>query len=410
MVPSFISTLFQQRYDLGVHLPFQLIRYVDIFHHVFGNIILLIFRLFPINPNKIVIANLKGSGYGCNPKYIVDILAKEIPTYDLVWLILDKNQEEKQMPESVRRVNYYSIQAIYELATARVWIRNIMCALDLGKRQNQLYIQTWHGSGPKKAGVVTSKESTRKYQYFFKCLNCRINVVLSCSKYQTRVFREGFLYSGPILECGFPRNDIFYQNNKELAISVKKRLNLKPDKKYVLYAPTFRNDLQLGILELDYSGIINACHIRFGGEWILLGRLHPSLAIKYSEIFVGAENIIDVSQYPDMQELLLISDILITDYSSSMFDYALTQRPCYLYIPDIAAYVQNRGLYMDLDTLPFPSAETNLGLVDKITKFDAERYHADLMKFFEDYGVVDDGTASSQVVDYIRKYFMTNNF
>jgi len=406
MVPSFISTLFQQRYDLGDHLPFQLIRRVDIFHHVFGNIILLIFRLFPINQNKIVIANLKGSGYGCNPKYIAEILVREMPNYDLVWLLLDKNQIESQMPDSIKTVNYYSLQALYELATAKIWIRNLMCALDLGKRQKQLYIQTFHGSGPKKCGVLTPRESSPLYILFLRLVMNNVNIVLSNSAFQTKKFCEEFLYEGRVLEVGFPRNDILVRENEIKKCSIKDSLQIGEDTKIILYAPTFRGALNLGRYDLDYDKCLFAVRKKFGDKWVFLVRLHPSLLSMSQNIFSNIPGVIDVSQYPDMQELLDITDILITDYSSSMFDYAITRRPCFLYVNDIAEYISDRGLYMDLATLPFPIAETNALLVEKIESFDLDKYHQEIEQFMMIFGMVDSGNASECVVSMIKQ-FMT---
>lgn len=366
---------------------------------ILGCGILYLLRLFKIRDNKILFVNLKGSGYGCNPKYLTEKIIDQ--GYDIVWLFRDAEQQKMMVPNGVKVVNYYSIQALFELATAKIWVKNNMSAIDLGKRKKQYYIQTWHGSGPKKCGVLTPQESSPIYMLFLRLVMNNVNVVLSNSSFQTKKFREEFLYDGRILEVGFPRNDLLLRDDQRKKYSVKDFLKIDRDTKVILYAPTFRGALNIGRYDLNYDESLFAVRKKFGDKWIFLVRLHPSLLNIYNR-FSNIPGVLDVSAYPDMQELLDIADILITDYSSSMFDYAITRRPCFLYVNDIAEYISDRGLYLDIATLPFPIAETNAVLVEKIDNFDLDKYHLGIELFMNKYGMVDSGDASDRVISMIN--------
>lgn len=363
-------------------------------------------RLCPINPNKIVFCTAKGKRYGDNSMYISDELLKRKKGYKIVWL-LNKNVEE-DIPDGVIRRNYNFFTVIYELCTAKIWVDTNMKDLGFLKRKGQLYIQTWHGSyGLKKVGGDLGKEWSpidwRLYQYAAK----RTDVMVSNSKRTTEIYRRAFWFEGTIIEQGSPRNDIFFKENGQLKKKVYRYFNLN-DQRIALYAPTYRNNYRTDDYKLDYTKLRNALAKRFGGNWVILVRLHPNNLMDAADFIKYTDVIINASEYSVMQELLVVSDVLITDYSSCMFDFATTEKPCFIYATDVACYKTERDNYFELEDLPFSVAENNEQLENVIISFDEEQYKNRLRFLFKRVGLNETGHASEIVADYIEKWISEN--
>ena len=205
--------------------------------------------------------------------------------------------------------------------------------------------------------------------------------IISNSKFYTDIIRSAFYYTGEILEKGIPRNDIYFDKNKY--VQVKKRIMnemaISPDSYIVLYAPTFRNDGLSSHFKINWAPILSSINQRTGRPAVVFLRLHPnSLGIVNLEELVS-NKVYNLCFYPDMQELLLISDLLITDYSSTMFEMGLQKKPCILYTPDLLSY--DRDFYFDIKSLPYPLSETEKELEENIVSFDNESYLKQLEEF-----------------------------
>jgi len=177
------------------------------------------------------------------------------------------------------------------------------------------------------------------------------SALVSPSSYATQAFRSAFQYNGPVLELGYPRNDVFYMTNlDEKRESIRRKLNIAEDKKVILYVPTFRGNQKKG-KKFTMKNKINfrIFERRLGEDYVLLIREHVVVASKLNIPKEFRHNIINVSKYPDIQELMIASDMLVTDYSSVMFDYANTNKPMYFYCYDLDEYGDMRGFYFDLE-------------------------------------------------------------
>lgn len=366
--------------------------------------VIYICNLLPLKKNKIFLFSYYGSSYGCSPKYITDYLLKEYPNkqFDIVWAFNDPKSEV--YPNSIRKVKTMSLKYFYELCTSKVVITNYRTTDLYVKRKSQYYIQTWHSSLRLKQIEKDAEDVLpADYVQIAKRDSLKCDLLVSGCKYSTDIFRRSFWYDGEIFEHGTPRNDLLFRSDWQTRKAVKRRVEIPDEPRVLLYAPTFRKDNDLRVYDLNFSLLSEGLKNRFGGDWIILVKLHPHLMNKSDQLIYGS-NVMDVTGYDDIQELLLIADVLISDYSSLMFDFSITKRPCFLYVPDIKEYTnQDRKLYFDLDELPFISAESNEILLDKVEQFDNRSYQENLTEFLTRVGSYEEGKAAEHVTRRLQE-------
>lgn len=360
------------------------------------------FRMFPIKNNKVVITSYFGKGYGDNAKYIAEELLKE-EKFDIVWLLGDLSDE---LPNAIRKVKYDSFAAIYELATAKIWIDNCRKPIYARKRFNQYYIQTWHGDiGNKRVENDANDSLYNSYIKMAKRDSKMADLFVSGNQWMTEKYRTSFWYEGEVAKCGYPRRDILYSDTEKIWF-FKKKLGVSEDSKICLYAPTFRKAnngiIDLSVYDVDWDSVLNALKQRFGGEWTILIRLHPNIS-QYSKQLSIPNKAMNVTDYPDMQELMAVSDICITDYSSSVYDFAVTKKPGFIFAKDLSDYLKDRGTYFDFSDTPFVVAETNEALIEAISNFDFVEYEEKHEHFYRDIlGMYSEGNASEYICGVIK--------
>lgn len=378
--------------------------YLFIKFKIIHNIAWLIFTRIKINDKKIVIDNFNGKGYSDNPKYIVERIFKENLDYKIVWLILNESYTEN-IPENIKVVKWGTVKAIYEMATSKLWIDNVRKMYKTKKRKQQLYIQTWHGAHAfKKAEKDVEETLSEKYVKYAKKDSENADVFISNGKKMTELYRNSFWYNGYILESGFPRNDILFENNNDTIEKVKKFFKIDINTRIFLYAPTFRNSGKVDMYNLDLTMCIKEFEKKFGGKWVGLIRLHPNISNMSNRLLINNESIYNATHYDDMQELLVASDILITDYSSSPLDYMFTRHPCFLFTPDINEFVKERTFYINVEDTCFKNAKSNEELETIIRDFDYDFYIKEVDKFINEQNMIENGTASETVVRWIKEY------
>lgn len=357
--------------------------------------------------NKILFMTYQND-YVCNLKYIAEEIIRQKLPYDLVWVV--KKNSINNVPEGVRKVEKGSIRLFKEAISAKIWIDNALnfAYEDIPKKKNQILINTWHGSmGLKRIGQNDNKNE----KWVKNALRCNrdTDYCISDSDFETSVYRETYWKDTPILEYGHPRNDILIkvtsQKYNKIKNKVCTKLKINKEKKIALYAPTFRDNKNIECYSIDYQNLIKALNFRFGGEWVILARHHFHLwnNNNATNSIENIENVIRATDYDDMQELMLIADIGITDYSSWICDFVLTGKPAFIFATDLEEYNNERGLYYPLETTPFPIAKNNKELVSNIINFDLEIYTKKKEKFLKDRGCFEKGTASKQVVDKIKE-------
>lgn len=367
------------------------------------NIIHLIFSFLPIKRNKLLFLSYYGSQYGCSPKYLSKYISKHHPDWEIVWAFTEPGKHQIQ---GIIKVKYLSLKYFYEIATSGVIVSNFRMPLHFKKRKGQLYIMTWHSSLRLKRIEKDAEDSLKPgYVEMAKEDSKKIDALLSGCRFSTEIFTRAFWYDGLILNSGTPRCDIFFNDNKEKLIKeIRKKLNIENDAKLILYAPTFRQNKEPKEYVLDCIELQENLNSNNNEEWKILVRLHPHLIDKSANLF-NHENIIDVTGFDDVQELLLIADWLITDYSSLMFDFMETGKPCLLFVPDLEEYLaKERNLYFDVKALPFPVCKSLQDIQNHITNFDYDYYNNSLQQFRESVGSFENGCSSENVTEFIEKW------
>lgn len=352
-------------------------------------------RIFPIKKNKIFFSSFGGRKYSDNPRYIMERMIELNMNYKYIFVL--RTKKNLQLPKNVIIVKYFSIRYFYEMTTSKIWIDNTRKFSLTYKRKGQYYIQTWHGSLAIKKIEGDVPTLSPKYIDFAKKDSKNIDLLLTNSKWGENMLKRCFWYNGPIAITGSPRVDIFFKNNDNLFL--KKKIGIKQDSLVVLYAPTFRDNNDFSVYDLDYEHIGIELEKKYNKKIVFIVKLHPNL----SNININLPSyVMNLSNYEDLNELLLISDILITDYSSCSFDFMVTNKPIFLFVKDEKSYINERNFNFKINDLPFLSARDNNQLIKLIRNFDEFSYKKGVEKFISDLHILEDGKACDRVIEFIK--------
>lgn len=399
-------------------------------------------RIFPVQPRKVVMWTMEGKGgYGDSPKYIAEEMIKRNAVqpvkFEIIWLTDCRfsSLEDQEFPNCIQIAKDSLWSRAYHLSTAGFWVGNTRTSYGTKKRRGTTYIQTWHAiAGIKPIGKQRGEHLPRMAEIVSEYDSHLIDYVLSGNEWSKRMWPDGLLYYGPILTTGVPRCDILFHGREQMHKKYREKYGLSGAACIMLYAPTFRGGNQsgkrsvsAGTESLDCKRLVQALESKFGGTWYVFFRLHPQVARQRDEAAAKAsgrqnsmagnaakqetaltekisERLIDVSGYPDMNELIAASDMFLTDYSSSIFESALMKQPGFFLIEDEKEYVQDRGnLMFRWEDMPFPAAHDMDGLVKQIADFDRSLYEVKLERFMNSLGIFEDGNASIRVVDIMEE-------
>ena len=351
------------------------------------------FWLFPMDPDKIVFDNYYGKGYGDNPKAIADEFAQR-GKGKLYWLYDGTNST---FPAYICPLKEKSLRACYHLATAGVWIDNCRKEPYYAKRKSQFYLQTWHGSISLKR-IEKDAESVLEHFYVesAKRDSRMADLMLSNSSFADNMFQNSFWYAGEVRRFGSPRLDS--QFHHDLRFSVREKLGVDEKELILLYAPTFRLSHSGDAYDVDFDRVTQLLREKTGKNVTVLIRLHPNLSRNHLTVVCARS--LDVSAHPDVYELMSASDVLITDYSSLMFEFPIAEKkPVFCYAKDLEQY--DRGFYFDLKALPFSFSRSNQELIEDIRTFDQKKYEEKLSAFYSELELCEDGNAAKRTVDYL---------
>lgn len=371
-----------------------------------------------VDEKLILFESFNGRSYSDSPKALYEymIKSKKFKDYKFVWCF-DNPEEKKHYFHNNRTilVKHKSNDYYKYFATSKYWIVNSLVLEFISKKKNQIYIQTWHGTPLKKLRYDIKLEgnvlnSTKEIKGRNDRDVKRIDYFLSPSKFTTEVFTSAFNLKSLnkeniIIEKGYPRNEkLFKENNIN---SIKENLGLPTNKKIILYAPTFRDNQHTSGVGYTYKLGIDFKKLQsiFKDEYIILFRTHYFISNNFT-FNEYKDFIYNVSGYDDVNDLYLISDILITDYSSVFFDYANLKKPMLFYMYDLDIYKNKlRDFYIDLNELPGPIIETEDELINEIKNIKNYKikYKNKYKKFNQKYNYLDNKDASREVIKEIFK-------
>ena len=358
-------------------------------------------RKLPVKQNRIILLTARdGEGHG---KEISAKLLDICPDLDIIWMVRKK---DAHLPQGVKAIYFKNgLDYMAALATAKVWLTDTGANVKL-KRQGQIRVEMKHWSS------VTLKmfgydELEWRGEEVLPDSPVRgwdgIDYVLVGSKFDERTCRSGFRLNGSAVYVGSPRTDILFRNREEIKTNNFPQLH---GKKCLLYAPTYRivdskQMINTHGVNLNFESTKRAMENRFGGEWVILLRLHPFVKNMSHSIKIPPY-VINVSDYCDGEELVAMADAMVTDYSSIMFEPAFIKHPVFLFAMDKVDYLKKeRGFLIPYDTLPFPIAESNEELDCNIENFDYDKYVRDVDAFMDKYGVHEDGHAGERAARFI---------
>ncbi|MGL5417382.1 MAG: CDP-glycerol glycerophosphotransferase family protein [Clostridium sp.] len=365
-----------------------------------------------VKKKRIIFESFLGRSVAGNPKYIYEYLVEKSldSEYELVWILNDLEQE---IQGNHRKIKRKSIQYYYYLATAKYWIFNCREPESVFKNDETIYVQTWHGTPLKKLGLdmekvnMANQTNIEDYKEKFKKSSGRWDYLVSQNDYSSEIFKRAFSFDKEILDYGYPANDILYKKNTKNEINkLKEKFKIPKDKKVILYAPTWRDDsfYKKGHYKMKMELELEKMQEALGEEYIILLRMHYLITNTIQiEEFEGFAY--DFSERYDIQELYLVSDILITDYSSVMFDFGNLKRNMIFYTYDIESYRDSlRGFYFDLEEeAPGPVVKTTEEVIASIKNMRIERfeYKEQRIKFYEKFCHIDGGEATQKLVEKI---------
>lgn len=376
--------------------------------HLFYFVVFRFFSMFPLK-NKVVATSFNGMKYEDNPRFIVETLRRIGRNIDFVWLV--DSSCCYLVPNYIRKVPFQlTLRTVYEMATAKVWISNNLFNRDVKKRKGQIYFETWHGGlGIKRIVADVQGYPQKEFEKLRNFLKIA-DLFVSNSDHLNSVYRSALGYEGLIWKCGYPKNDALCGDCSKEIKRLRDALNLQSDTKIFVYAPTFRESIwrdkdnyDISVYDVDYSRVLSALEKKFSGNWVVCVRWHPALKAIANKL-KKPSNIIDVTNYPDMVELVKGCDAFMTDYSSCIFDAALVKKPCFMFTLDFDKYKSEQGVYYELEELPFSYARNNNELVENIINFSNDDYQSKWNAFKERMGLYESGHAAEDIAYVISEY------
>lgn len=363
----------------------------------------------------VVFEAFQGRYVACNPKALYEEMKnnEKYKDYKLIWSL--RNTERTDLTgKNTSVVKFESFQYYRALAKAKYWIFNSNTRPFLKPRAEQVFLQTWHGTPLKKIGCDVEKTGNAMTKFsqinnIYTEESRKISYMISPSAYCTEKFISAFRMrdvnkEDRVLTTGYPRNDFLFKATEEDCARIKKELNIPKGKKVILYAPTFRDNKYSAAAGFELANYIDFGKAEecLGNDYVILFRAHYFIS---QRLDIGEYEgfVYDVSQVEDINTLYVISDILITDYSSVFFDYANLKRPIIFYMTDYEEYKNNlRDFYFDIEQLPGPVVSEQEELVEYIKKFSKE-FEPDekYCEFNKKYNYLDGASTSKKVLDMI---------
>lgn len=369
-----------------------------------------------VDDKTVVFESFQARYVACSPKalYMEMLENSEYADFELIWSLRNTNRADLAGNGRTKVVKFESFAYYRALARAKYWVFNSNTRAFLKPGKNQVFVQTWHGTPLKKIGcdVARSGNAMTKLSDIEKIYNTeadKISYMVSPSDYCTEKFVSAFNLGSVnkadcVLTLGYPRNDFLFKATEDDCREIKEKQRIPADKKVVLYAPTFRDNKYTAKdgFKLESYMDFDKAKESLGEEYVILFRAHYFISGRMDlEKYKGF--VFDVSDVEDINELYVISDMLITDYSSVFFDYANLKRPIIFYMCDYEEYKNElRDFYFDVSELPGPVVREQEEVFEQIKKMSGDFVVDDkYQKFNAKYNYLDSADCSRRVLDEI---------
>lgn len=356
----------------------------------FGSLLVKVLGLFiKEQPKTILFVSFMGKNFNDSPKVIYDKLINDpdFQDYTFIWAFTQPDNY-KIDNKNTQKVKIDSFDYLKTALAASYWVTNVNIERGLHFKKNYTKsINTWHGVPLKKIG--NDVEGRNDFNF------SDTNVFCYSGAYEYEIYKRAFkLTDENLYEIGMPRNEILLKDDEKLTDTIKKELNIS-NKKIILYAPTWReNHEDLKLMNIDLW------EQTLSDEYVLLVKSH-GLSQRFG---IGKNSFVkDVSDYEETADLLLAADILITDYSSIMFDFALLAKPIFIYMPDYDKYISERGVYFDLRTSNLSIFETAEPLLDYIQDYDRQVEEKKSREFGKQFIEVREPNASQTIINLMKE-------
>ncbi|AAU25260.1 MULTISPECIES: CDP-glycerol glycerophosphotransferase family protein [Bacillus] len=367
----------------------------------------------PVKKKTVIFESFAGKQYSCNPRAIYEYMKEHHPEYNLIWSVNPSYTEifeEKNVPY----IHRFTLKWLFAMARAEYWVVNSRLPLWIPKPKHTTYVQTWHGTPLKRLAVDMEEvhmpgTNTEKYKQNFTKEASKWDYLISPNRYSTEIFARAFQFNKTMIESGYPRNDFLYTDNRpETMKAIKRKMNIPEDKKVILYAPTWRDDqfYKKGKYKFDLDLNLEKLREEIGDNYVIVLRMHYLVAENF-DLSPYKGFAYDFSSYEDIRELYMVSDLLITDYSSVFFDFANLKRPMIFFVPDIETYRDKlRGFYFDFEQeAPGPLVKTTEEVIEKIKETETSDYRLpDIFEpFYEKFCYLETGNSTEKVVKTVFK-------
>lgn len=381
------------------------------------NIIIQLYKvltyLIPVDKKMIIFQSSNGRNYTGNPRYVYEEMVRQglDQEYECIWFFFDTSIKVPGRCKKIRN-NYFSY--FWYLMRAGIWLFDSRQLSYMRKKKSVTYIQTWHGTPLKKLALDMdrmdmggSTDIENYHQQFRK--TCRDwDYLVSQNKFSTEIFKSCFAFNDrPILQIGYPRNDVLINDNYPDKIrEYKEKLGLPLDKKVILYAPTWRDNEYSEKGKYKFASKLDFDKVRkeLADDYVFIVKYHYLVSDQIDWTpYKGFVYTFDETK--DIAWLYLVSDMLITDYSSVMFDYSLLERPMLFFAYDLEDYKENlRGFYFDfVNDVPGPISKDTDQLIRDIKEYNTNNWKEKYKIYHDKFNSIDDGHASQKIIDVIKK-------
>lgn len=348
-------------------------------------------KIVRIRHGKVYVDNFIGKGYGGNPKYIVDEILKKKPDWEIVWAVNDLNTP---MPDGVRKVKYGTLACAWEQASAEFWIDNVRNAHLVKKRKGQIYLHTSHGAfGFKGVEKFVENKLSHEYVEAAKYDGSITDAIIAENRFKVEQYKKYYWLSDNteilktgMLEPGYSLSDEELQNRKSI---LREKYGMTQKDFVILYAPTFRNEDVADVYNINFKRVLDCLEKKTGRGCKIIVRFHPNVNLEKVNDVIDQNDIriMDGNNFPDEMERYILSDMLITDYSSVMYYFSLLNKPVFIFAKDYEAYKKERTLLLRPEDTPYSFAQNIEEFEQCVIEYDQKKYQEKVCKFYENFEI-----------------------